>query len=82
MKNMGPAHSAWCVGSKMAWRGRLVRLDWSGGPDNESDKMNLMKNMGLDHSDWRVVSRMARGGRLVRLDQLSGPNGNRAVRVD
>ena len=28
-------HSAWCFGSKMAWRGILVSLDWLGGPDGE-----------------------------------------------
>ena len=33
MKNMGLAHSAWRVGSKMDWRGRLDRLDWLGVPN-------------------------------------------------
>ena len=55
----GLAHSAWCVGSKMAWRGRLGRLDWSGGPDDGYDETNLMKNTVLDHSAWHVVSKMA-----------------------
>ena len=54
MKNTGLAHSDWRVGSKMAWRFRLGWIDRSGGPDDESDEMNLMKNKGLDHSAWYV----------------------------
>ena len=56
---IGLAHSAWCVGSKIAWRGRLGRLDWSGGPDDEYDKMNLIKKKGLTHRAWRVCSIMS-----------------------
>ena len=52
------AYSALHVGSKMALRGRLGRLDRSGGTDDKSDEMNLMKNMGLDHSTWRVGSKI------------------------
>ena len=50
-KNTGLNHSAWRVGSKMACRGRLGRLDRSGGPDDEYDGMNIMKNTGLYNSD-------------------------------
>ena len=31
----GKAHRTWHVGFKMDWRGRLVRLDRSGGPDGD-----------------------------------------------
>ena len=37
-KKTGLAHSTWCVGSKMAWRGRLGRLgrlDWVGEVDRD-----------------------------------------------
>ena len=54
MKNMGLDHSAWRAGSKMAWGGRLGRLDRSGGPDDESDEIDPMKKTGLAHSAWRV----------------------------
>ena len=54
----GLAYSALRVGSKMAWRGRLGRLDGSGGTNDKYDEMNLMKNMGLDHSSWRVGSKI------------------------
>ena len=37
MKNTILDHSACCVGSKMTWKGRIGRLDQSGGPDDESD---------------------------------------------
>ena len=50
----GLAYITLRVGTKMAWRGRLGRLDWSGGTNDKYDEMNLMKNMGLDHSTWRV----------------------------
>ena len=63
-KKMVLAHSAWRVGSKMAWRGRLDR---SGGTDDESDEKNLMKNTGLAHSAWSVGSKMAWMGRLSRI---------------
>ena len=53
MKKTVLTHSAWCVGSKMAWRGRLVRIYRLGGPDDEYDETNLMKNMGLAHSSLR-----------------------------
>ena len=52
------AYSALHVGSKMALRCRLGRLDQSGGTDDKYDEMNLMKNMGLDHSTWRVGSKI------------------------
>ena len=55
----GLAYSAWYVGSKMAWRRRIGRLDRSGGTNDKFDEMNLMKNMGMDHSVWRVSSKMA-----------------------
>ena len=35
MKNTGLDHSTWCVGSKMAWRGRLGRLASLGGTDGD-----------------------------------------------
>ena len=55
--------SAWRVGAKIPWRGRLGRIDWSGGTNDEYDEVNLMKNRGLAHSAWRVGSKMAcRGG--------------------
>ena len=54
----GLAYITLRVGAKMAWRGRLGRLDWSGGTDDKYDEMNLMKNVGLDHSTWRVGSKI------------------------
>ena len=66
-KKMVLAHSAWRVGSKMAWRGRLGRLDRLGGTDDESDETNMMKNTGLAHSAWCVGLKMAWRGRLSRL---------------
>ena len=68
MKKTGLAHSSWHVSSKMAWRGRLVRFDHLGGPDDEYDEMNLMKKTGLAHIAWRVGSKMAWRGRLGRFD--------------
>ena len=56
MKKMELDNSTWRVGSKMAWRGSLDRLDWSGGTDDEYDKKNLTKNTGLSHSDLHVSS--------------------------
>ena len=35
MKNMGLDHITWRVGPKMAWGGRLGRIDWSGVPDGD-----------------------------------------------
>ena len=58
MKKTGLAHSDWRVGSKMAWRFRLGWIDRSGGPDDESDEINLMKKTGLGHITWRVGARM------------------------
>ena len=37
-KNTELAHSAWCVGSKMSWRGRIGRLDLAGGLYDEYDE--------------------------------------------
>ena len=47
----------------MSWRGRLGRLDWLSGPNDESDEMNLMKNMLLSHIACRVSLKMAWRGR-------------------
>ena len=54
----GLAYSALHFGTKITLRGRLGRLDWSGGTDDKYDEMNLMKNMGLDHSTWCVGSKI------------------------
>ena len=54
----GLDYSALRVGSKIAWRGRLGRLDRSGGTNDKSDEMSLIKNMGLDHRTWRVGSKI------------------------
>ena len=56
-------HSACRVGSIMAWRVRIGRLDFPGGNDDESDEINLIKNTGLAHSTLRVSSKMDWRGR-------------------
>ena len=35
MKNTGLSHSAWRIGSKIAWRVRIGGLDQSGGPNGD-----------------------------------------------
>ena len=35
MKKTGLAYSAWFGRSEMVCRGKLCRLDWSGGPDGD-----------------------------------------------
>ena len=81
-ENTGLAHSAWRVGSKMDWRGRLGRIDRSGGPDYKYNEMNLMKNTGLDHSDWRVILKMDWRFRLGRINGSGGHDGDREVQAD
>ena len=62
--------------------GRLGRIDWSGGPDDESDETNLMKKTVLAHSAWFGGSTMAWRGKIYRLDWSGGPDGDRAVQMD
>ena len=75
MKNTGLAHSAWRVGSKMAWRSRLVRLDWLGGPEDEYYEMNPMNNIVLAHSTWSVGLKIA--WRVRQSDEKYGTGSQR-----
>ena len=61
---------------------RHGRLDWSDGPNDESDETNLMKKTGLAYSAWFGRSEMVCRDKLFRLDWSGGPDGDREVQTD
>ena len=70
----GLARSAWRFGSKLAWRGRLGRLDRLVGLNDESDEMNMIKIWDWIAAIGMLVQKWLGGvglaGFIIRVDPM------------